>query len=470
MRLDRAGFEAALAEQRERSRGGKRQQLAAHAERQAFLEGIQSLTSDTTFVGYETTIADATVVAILRDGTRYDELTGAGEAEVVLDRTPFYAEGGGQVGDRGTISEPGGGSALFSVDDTQRPVGGLIVHRGRLHGRLRVGGAVTAAVDGERRARTMRNHTGTHLLHRALRNVAGPSARQAGSLVAPEYLRFDYPFDRALTDDEKRRIEDEVRRVVREDRPVSVAYGSMQDAIDGGADAFFDEKYGETVRTVRVADYSFELCGGTHCRASGQVGSFVITGERSIGSGMRRIEALTGEAADAYLRERSEMLVAVAGRLGAQTLDAVGDRIAALDAEVRELRRRLRAGGAGLPKAADLVAAAEEVAPGVRLVAGAAAWESIDGVKSLAKEVRSALGSGVIALGLDADEPQLFVTVSEDLVERNIRAGDLVRLAMDRLDGKGGGRPEMAQGKGTRRDALPDALDAIRAAVAGSDG
>ncbi len=316
----------------------------------------------------------------------------------------------------------------------------------------------------------MRNHTGTHLLHRALRNVAGPSARQAGSLVAPEYLRFDYPFDRALTDDEKRRIEDEVRRVVREDRPVSVVYGSMQDAIDGGADAFFDEKYGETVRTVRVVDYSFELCGGTHCRASGQVGSFVITGERSIGSGMRRIEALTGEAADAYLRERSEMLVAVAERLGAQTLDAVGDRIAALDGEVRELRRRLRAGGAGLPKAADLVAAAEEVAPGVRLVAGVAAWESIDGVKSLAKEVRSALGSGVIALGLDADEPQLFVTVSEDLVERNIRAGDLVRLAMDRLDGKGGGRPEMAQGKGTRRDALPDALDAIRAAVAGSDG
>ena len=200
------------------------------------------------------------------------------------------------------------------MTDTQKPSGGLVVHRGTLHGRLRVGSTVAAAVDADRRARTMRNHTATHLLHRALRNVAGPSAKQAGSLVAPDYLRFDYPFDRALTDEEKLRIEDEVRRVVREDRPVSIAYLSMAQAIEAGADAFFDEKYGETVRTIRVQDYSFELCGGTHCRASGQIGSFVITADRSIGSGMRRIEALTGDGADAHLRERS---AAPGGRDGA---------------------------------------------------------------------------------------------------------------------------------------------------------
>jgi alanyl-tRNA synthetase len=312
----------------------------------------------------------------------------------------------------------------------------------------------------------MRNHTATHLLHRALRNVAGPSARQAGSLVAPDYLRFDYPFDRALTDEEKLRIEDEVRRIVREDRPVGIAIMSMAEAIAAGADAFFDEKYGETVRTIRVRDYSFELCGGTHCRASGEIGSFVLTGDRSIGSGMRRIEALTGHGADAHLRERAQLLDAVVDRLGAQSADTVLDRIAALETELREAKRRLREGGGGAPRAADLVAKAEEVAPGLRLLAVAGPWESIDTVKAVAKELRALLPSGVIALALDADEPQVFVTVSDDLVARGIAAGDLVRSAMPALDGKGGGRPEMAQGKGSRRDGLPDALAAMRTMLA----
>jgi alanyl-tRNA synthetase len=374
------------------------------------------------------------------------------------------------VGDQGELTEPGGGSPLFTVTDTHKPSGGLIVHRGTLHGRLRVGTTVAAAVDAERRARTMRNHTATHLLHRALRNVAGPAAKQAGSLVAPDYLRFDYPFDRALTDDEKRRIEDEVRRVVREDRPVSIAFLSMAEAIEAGADAFFDEKYGETVRTIRVRDYSFELCGGTHCRASGQIGSFVITGDRSIGSGMRRIEALSGDGADAYLRERARLLDTVADRLGAQSADAVLDRIAALETELRETKRRLREGGGGVPKPAVLAGRAEEVAPGVRLVAAAGPWESIDAVKSAAKEVRALFGSGVVALALDADEPQVFVTVSDDLVARGVGAGNLVRAAMASLEGKGGGRPEMAQGKGSRRDGLPDALAAIRTALAAAAG
>ena len=254
----------------------------------------------------------------------FDELTGHGEAEVVLDQTPFYAEGGGQVGDQGVLREPGGGSELFAVTDTQKPLGGLVVHRGTLHGRLRVGETVEAVVDADRRADTMRNHTGTHLLHRALRNVAGERARQAGSLVTPDYLRFDFPFDRALTDDELRAIEDEVHRIIRDDRPVTVAYMTMAEAIEGGADAFFDEKYGETVRTVRVQDYSFELCGGTHCRASGQIGGFLITSERSIGSGMRRIEAVTGRAADALVRERFDALDRVAAAAGAQSIDARG--------------------------------------------------------------------------------------------------------------------------------------------------
>jgi len=364
----------------------------------------------------------------------------------------------------------GAAELLFTVEDAQRPVGpqggGLVVQRGTLHGTVRVGDEVVAIVDPVRRARTMRNHTGTHLLHRALRNVVGDAARQAGSLVTPDYLRFDYPFDRALTPDERRAIEAEVRAVVREDRPVTVEYLPMAEAIEQGADAFFDEKYGETVRTVRVEGYSFELCGGTHCRASGQIGGFVITAERSIGSGMRRIEALTGDGADAYLDARLALLEQASEAAGATTVEAAPDRVAALQAELREARRRLRTGAAGgVPRPGELASRAEAVDGAARLVTYAGPFESIDQLKGVAKDVRATLGDGVIALALDADEPQLFVTVSDDLVARGLSAGELVRDAVARIDGKGGGRPQMAQGRGTNRAGLPAALDAIRVAV-----
>jgi alanyl-tRNA synthetase len=239
---------------------------------------------------------------------------------------------------------------------------------------------------------------------------------------------------------------------------------TMAEAIEGGADAFFDEKYGETVRTVRVEDYSFELCGGTHCRASGQIGGFLITSERSIGSGMRRIEAVTGRAADALVRERFDALDRVAAAAGAQSIDAAADRVTALQEELRETKRRLKAGGgAGLPKPGDLAAGAVEVVPGVRLVTAALPADSMDALKATARDVSGVLGSGVIALALDVDEPQLFVTVSDDLVERGISAGDLVTAAMPALSGRGGGRPNMAQGRGTRREGVAEALAAIRA-------
>ena len=465
--VDRGGFDHALAEQRDRSRSGKKAELSRHAELSALYGAIQGRAGDATFLGYETTTAAGRVVAILRDGMEYDELTGHGEAEVVLDQTPFYAEGGGQVGDQGVLREPDGGSELFSVTDTQKPVGGLIVHRGTLRGRLKVGETVEAAVHADRRANTMRNHTGTHLLHRALRNVVGNRARQAGSLVTPDYLRFDFPFDRGLTAQEVEAIEDEVRRIIRDDRPVSIAFTSMAEAAAGGADAFFDEKYGETVRTIRVEDYSFELCGGTHCRATGQIGGFVITGERSIGSGMRRIEAVTGAGADALVRARLRVLDDAASAVGAQSPDAVPARIAAVQDELREAKRQLKAGGgAAIPKPGELVAGADEVAPGVRLVAAALPYASMELLKAAARDVSAAIGSGVVALALDADEPQLFVTVSDDLVARGISAGDLVNAAMPALDGRGGGRPQMAQGKGTLRGGIEEALADLRARLA----
>ena len=475
VRVDREGFERALGEQRTRSRSGKKADLARHAELTALYDSIVRQSGETRFVGYETTDSAAKVLAILRDGTEYQELEAkpeielrveaAADAEIVLDLTPFYAEGGGQVGDHGVIRDAATGAALFTVTGTQRPVGGLIVHQGKLHGRVAVGQAVEALVDPARRARTMRNHTGTHLLHRALRHAVGESARQAGSLVTPDGLRFDFPLDRLLTDEEKRAIESEVRRVVREDRPITVRYLPMAEAIAAGADAFFDEKYGETVRTVRVADYSFELCGGTHCRASGEVGSFVITGERSIGSGMRRIEALTGEAADERIAGRLALLDEATAAAGAQGPEALAQRITELQERVHDLERKVRAGAGGLARPNELAGRAEEVGGGVRLVACSREFGSMDEAKAFAREIRASLESGVIVIGLDADPPQLFVTVSDDLVARGFSAGTLVQVGAAVMDGKGGGRPGMAQARGTQRDRLPGALAAIRQAL-----
>jgi alanyl-tRNA synthetase len=461
VRVDRDGFAAAMAEQKDRSRKGTKADLSRQAVLGELYQTIQRRAGETRFLGYDATEAEARIVAIVRDGMEYQELTGNGEAEIVLDATPFYGEGGGQVGDHGELLQAGGGSAIFTVEDTQKPIAGLFVHRGHLHGRVKVGETVTARVDAERRARIMRNHTATHLLHRALRNVVGPEAHQAGSLVAPDYLRFDYPGDRALTPEEKRAIEDEVRGVIRANHPVTTTVQSMAEATAAGADAFFDEKYGERVRTVAVEGYSLELCGGTHCSASGQIGSFVITSDRSIGAGTRRIEAMTGDGADALIRERLALLDKIAESIGATSVDAAPDRVAALQEELKETRRRLKAGGSGLPKAADLAARADEPAPGVKLVAHSAAFESAEQWKAYVKEIHAALGSGVIAVAFDAEAPQIFVTVSADLVARGISAGELVKVAMVSMDGRGGGRPEMAQGMGTRRDAIPAALASI---------
>ncbi|HUG47261.1 MAG TPA: alanine--tRNA ligase [Candidatus Limnocylindria bacterium] len=501
VRVDRAGYEAALAEQRERSRGGKKAELARHAGMQQLYEqvaaraGAASGTGEahdatvltgpgpTKFLGYETTSAEGRVVAILRDGTEYERLAAvpeielrhqaSAEAEVVLDQTPFYAEGGGQIGDRGVL-RTADGSVVFTVEDTQRPAAGLIVHRGTLHGALAVGETLRAEVDAERRARTMRNHTATHVLHRALRNTVGESARQQGSLVTPDYLRFDYPSDRPLTDEEKRVIEAEVRRVVRDDKPVEPRHMTMTQAMEAGADAFFDEKYGEQVRVVFVDGYSRELCGGTHCHATGQIGNFFITAERSIGSGMRRIEAVTGEAAETLVAERFELLERLAAQVGARSLEAVPERVAELQERTRELERRLRQGGAsGRARPAELARGAEAL-DGTRFLAYAAPFESMKELQGFAREVRTELGEGVIVLALEADEPQLFVTVSQDLVSRGVSAGVLVGAGAALMDGRGGGKPEMAQARGTRRDRLPSALAAIRQAVAealaGGDG
>ena len=473
VRVDREGFDRALEEQRERSRSGAKRDLARQASLTALYDGIARRAGDTVFRGYETTSASGHVRAVIRDGMEYDELEARPEvelrvetaisAELVLDETPFYAEGGGQIGDRGVIRDAASGDVIFTVDDTQRPVAGLIVHRGRLHGRVAVGQPVVADVEADRRARTMRNHTGTHLLHRALRNAVGEQARQAGSLVTPDYLRFDFPSDRALSADERRAIEAEVRRVVREDRAVTAQHMTMAEAVEAGADAFFDEKYGERVRTIRVEGYSHELCGGTHCRATGQIGGFIITGERSIGAGMRRIEAVTGEAADELTEERFALLEEAARASGAQSPEQLPARIEELREQLRQAKRTERA---VMPSAADLARSAEATPKGP-LAAYVGDFPSPGDLKALARDVRTSLGSGVIAVGSNTPDPQLFVTVSEDLVAAGVDAADLVREAVAVSGGKGGGRPEMAQGRTGGADGLQRAMEKLRERLQG---
>ncbi len=473
VRVDRNGFEVALQQQRERSRSGKKLDLARQAEQTALFDSVARRVGDSTFLGYETTSAAGRVVAIVRDTTEYEVLEAradadghvgaAADAQLVLDQTPFYAEGGGQIGDRGVFRDADG-DLLFSVEDTQRPVAGLIVHRGKLHGAVRLGQEISAQIDADRRARTMRNHTGTHLLHRALRHALGDGARQAGSLVTPDYLRFDYPSDRGLTPEERHLIEHEVRKVIREDRDVTPQHMSMAEAVDAGADAFFDEKYGESVRTIRVEGYSHELCGGTHCRATGQIGGFIITGERSIGSGMRRIEAVTGEAAEAVAEERFRLLEAATAAAGVQTSDRLVSRIK----ELRERKKAETGRKTGLvPTAQAAVKTAELLHKGA-FVSFTGGFSSMDELRAWAKEVRGAMQSGVIAAGLeDPEKPQLLVTVSDDLIEQGVDAGELVRDAMAQAGGKGGGKAGMAQGKVPEPEALQAALQRLRERLQG---
>ncbi|MFV2064449.1 MAG: alanine--tRNA ligase-related protein, partial [Chloroflexota bacterium] len=471
--VDRAGFEVALEQQRQRSRSGRKQDLARQAATTALFDGIVRRVGDTRFLGYEMTESRGRVQAIVRDGIEYQDLEArpevelraetAVDAQIVLDQTPFYAEGGGQIGDRGVLRDAAG-NVVFSVEDTHRVVAGLIVHRGKLHARVAVGQELEAEVDAHRRAGTMRNHTGTHVLHRALRNTLGESARQAGSLVTHDYLRFDYPFDRGLTPEERQPIEPEVRGVVREDHLVEAQRMSMAEAIEAGADAFFDEKYGETVRTIRVEGYSHELCGGTHCRTTAQIGAFIITAERSIGSGMRRIEAVTGEAAEALMEERFRLLEVAVVAAGVQGAEQLAPRIE----EFKEKRKKASSARRGVVPAAQAAARAAELLHQGALVSYTGGFGSMEELKAWAKEVRSALKSGVIAAGLeDEEKPQIFVTVSDDLVEKGVDAADLVRDAVAEAGGKGGGRPEMAQGRLPQVDGLEAALEKLRERLQG---
>ncbi|MPZ24065.1 MAG: alanine--tRNA ligase, partial [Dehalococcoidia bacterium] len=453
--VDSEGFERELEAQRQRARASQKFAQGNGSDAYQSLAAIQS-----DFVGYDALEAQTTVAAILDSEGSTEALEEGADASIVLPITPFYPEGGGQVGDSGQVSTP---SAVFLVADTQRVSENLITHAGRLvKGSMRVGDSARAEVDAARRADIMRNHTATHLVHAALRTVLGDHVRQTGSLVAPERLRFDFSHGKPLTGDETRHVERLVNAKIRQDVSVSTRHSGYQEAIAEGVVAFFGEKYGEQVRVVEVpngvAFASAELCGGTHCHRTGQVGYFVIVSEGSVGAGMRRIEALTGAAADEWVAGQRQRLHAVAEAVGGSVAD-VTERVQSLREQIDQLRKRLGAAekNQAVRSLDSLLDGAAQV-NGSHVLTARVEASSADSLRALADGLKERIESGVVVLGSVVNgKPAFLAVVTRDLVGR-VHAGNLVKEVAALTGGGGGGRPDMAQAGGKDPARLDDAL------------
>ncbi|MQG78784.1 MAG: alanine--tRNA ligase [SAR202 cluster bacterium] len=468
LEVDMEGFEREMDARKEQSRSSG--SFSGSMEIQTSYSDLGLSSSE--FVGYELTKQESKIVAILSGGVSVDHATQGQQVEIVISQSPFYAEGGGQLGDRGLISGPNG---VVAVEDTQSPVAGLIVQRGTVEqGEISVGDVVTASVEVARRLDSSRNHSGTHILHAALRSVLGAHVRQAGSFVAPERLRFDFSHVSALTRDELLSIQSLANDKVRGNLTVSSHETSYSEAVREGALAFFGDRYGDVVRVVTMAPaphsmedaFSVEVCGGTHVSATGQVGTLAVLGESSIGGGMRRIEAVTGRAAEELFVQQSDHLEAISQKL--QT--PVADLEARLDSFIQEnedLRKQLE----GFQKislrgeAEELLSQIQEV-DGVKVVAGRTSAGGPDGMREMADFLRDKLGSVVVALAAVVEgSPILITMVTPDLVERGLHAGNIARDTAKVMGGGGGGRPEMAQAGGKQPEKVDEALNGVPSLV-----
>ncbi|HEY1283034.1 MAG TPA: alanine--tRNA ligase, partial [Steroidobacteraceae bacterium] len=448
--IDQAGFDAAMEEQRKKAQQAGKFKVD--------LTGT-SIDSRTLFQGYEGLDADGRVVALLKDGKAVEKLNSGEQGEVVLDRTPFYAEAGGQVGDAGELSGPG---IRFIVEDTQKR-GAAHSHIGRvLEGRIALGDQLGAHVDGKRRRSTALNHTATHLLHAALRHVLGTHVQQKGSLVAPDRLRFDFSHFQALTPDELRQIEHLVNEQIRRNEPAETKVMNYEGAVASGAMALFGEKYEKDVRVLRIGDFSMELCGGTHVARAGDIGFFKIISEGGVAAGVRRVEALTGDGALEYVEQNESLIKEVAAlvrgsreELGDKVRDAL-ERIRQMEKEIRTLKDKLASG-----KGTDLASGAVDI-HGVKVVATKVDGADAGALRNAVDQLKDRLKSAVVVLA-SVEGPSkvvLVAGVTKDLIAR-IKAGELVGSVAAQVGGRGGGRPDFAQAGGSD----PAALDAALAAV-----
>jgi alanyl-tRNA synthetase len=459
--LDQAGFDASMKVQRERARAAWKGSGDVKAD-----EVYNRIAKDvaTTFTGYEQRRSEAKIEALIVDGRVCDVAKAGDIVDIVVDVTPFYAEAGGQLGDSGEIRSANGRA---SVSDTQRPVGELVVHRGRVEeGEIRVDAAAELIVDDAARDATVRNHSGTHLLHAALRQVVGSQAMQKGSLVGPERLRFDFTHDAPLTRDEVEAIEDLANEWIETNVAGVTREMAYADAVEAGAIAIFEEKYGDQVRVVSFGDVSTELCGGTHAGATGDIGLLKIVSEGGIAAGVRRIEALTGRAALLYMREQEGLLRGAAAKLKVAPAE-LPDRIEKLLEERRAQDREIDRLKAAKRKSAssDLTSDVREIA-GVRVLSARVDGVAAKDLRNMVDDLRSKLGQGIVLLASEQEgRLALAVGVTKDLTDR-YRAGDLMREIAAIVGGKGGGRPDFAQGGGEDPSRLSEAFERFEALVA----
>jgi alanyl-tRNA synthetase len=472
--VDIASFTDAMERQREQARASW--VGSGEAADEAVWFSLREKAGPTDFLGYEAEKAAGVVLALLRDGKEVTALNRGETGAVVLNQTPFYAESGGQVGDTGVLS---GDGMKFSVADTEKRAGDLYVHFGTVdEGTLKVGAALELAVDHARRGAIQQNHSATHLLHEALRQVLGDHVAQKGSLVAPDRLRFDFAHPKPVSGEELERVEDIANAIVLENAPVTTRIMAVDDAIASGARALFGEKYGDEVRVVAMGEdggnamgWSVELCGGTHVKRTGDIGIISVAGESGVAAGVRRIEALTGKGARKHANNVAQIAKDAAAELRVP-IDEMPSRIAALlderkrlERDLSDARKKLAMGGGGKNAGEDGVRVVNEI----KLMARAVEGIDLKDLRSLADEGKKKVGSGVVAIvGVTGDgKAGIVVGVTDDLVAR-FSAVDLVRKGAEALGGKGGGgRPDMAQAGGPDGAKAAAALDAIAAALGG---
>jgi alanyl-tRNA synthetase len=473
--VDVDGFAAAM--ERQKAEARRAWSGSGEAATETLWFGVRDRIGATDFLGYDTERAEGVVQAIVRGGTEVSALEMGEEGAVLLNQTPFYGESGGQVGDRGIIE---GDGFRFRVTDTQKKLGDLVVHTGVIeHGRLVAKVAATLVVDGHRRTAIRANHSATHLLHEALRQVLGDHVNQKGSLVSPERLRFDISHPKPMSASELAAVEEMANGQVLANSPVVTRLMAVDEAVASGARALFGEKYGDEVRVVSMGSeqngaragqvFSVELCGGTHVRATGDIGLVFVTGESAVAAGVRRVEALTGDNARRALAADSRRLAAVAGLLKvqpdetAQKIEQLMDERRRLDRELSDAKRKLAMGGGGSASDANAI---REIG-GLKLFARTVTGIPMQELKALADEGKKRIGSGVaVIVGVGEDgKAGLVVGVSADLTDR-MSAVDLVRVGVEKLGGKGGGgRPDMAQGGGPNGGGASEAIEAIVARI-----
>jgi alanyl-tRNA synthetase len=459
--LDLDGFERAMDRQRELARAAWK-----GSGEEAVNPVYPTLTErlgKTRFLGYDTLEAQGKVLAILQNDRLVEAAEEGSEVEIVVDQTPFYAEGGGQVGDTGLLVNP---QVILEVKDTERPLDDLIVHRALVkRGRVRLHEVVHARVESQRRQAIALNHTGTHILHATLKQVLGDHVKQAGSLVAPDRLRFDFTHFGRLADREVYRVEDLVNERIREDRPVEVVHSALHEALKMGAVALFGEKYGDDVRVVKIGDFSMELCGGTHLRSTGEIGLFKVTQISGVAAGVRRIEALTGEVAFEHVRREEAILHELRELLKAQAFEEPV-RVQRLIEQVRELEHELETLKSRLASARtqDVLHGVTEV-NGVKVLTLHEDSMNQKDLRALVDMAKERLRSGVVVAASVVDEKVALVTgVTPDLTRR-VHAGKLAKSVAALVDGSGGGRSDMAQAGGRSPEKLSDALARVPALI-----